>query len=103
MKRDIILTITICLIFFSCYNNLKSIKCKRFMNNKEVSKEIVYKIDSVFSTTKTICSKYKITDYKCDSDSMLEVKVKTKCDEKYFIFNAKSELLRIVTVLDDAY
>jgi hypothetical protein len=101
MKKYISIISLIFLLFSGCFNGFKSSKCVTRENNKEIKKVVLNTVDSVLSSNNDVCNTYKIVQYNCEVDSLLEVKVKTKCDEKYFIFDEKINLLRVITVLKE--
>lgn len=92
---------TMAILLFSCTYGLNKVNCISTTNTSITKKEILNKIDSIMMTFDSACRKYKVVSYKCESDSILEVKTKTKCDEKYFLFNKDIKFLKVITVLEE--
>lgn len=101
MKRKILTIILISLVVFGCSTSLRDIKCVTTESCMEAKSEVLNVVDSVISSTNEMCRKFKIVDYSCKTDSLLEVKVRTNCDDKYFIFDKNIKLLKVVTVLKE--
>jgi len=67
----------------------------------ESKKKILKQIDSTFNNNTLKCDRFKkVIHSRCINDSVLEVKVKTWCDDyKLFYFDKKLNVVKVVNIM----
>ena len=93
-------------LLYSCTATYKiDVKCINEKPSKNEKIKIIRQIDSVFYSSSLQCDKFKKIVYsKCSEKKILEIKVKTRCEDyRYFYFDKNFKMFKVIRELKEIH